>query len=100
LSPAFFERVAAGPGMDVAVNETAARDPVVAVRTFVPTIGPRVHEPTVAIPAAFVEAAAPVTEPPPDATAKFTVTPDIALPFASFTSTEGAVATALPATAV
>jgi hypothetical protein len=89
LSPEFFASVAAGPEVDDALNETAPNDPVVALRTFAPTIGPRVHEPTVAMPAAFVMAPAPATDPPPDATVKVTVTPGVGLPFASFTRTDG-----------
>ncbi len=100
MSPAFFASDAAAPARDVAVNETAVRDPDVAVRTFAPTAGPSVHPPTVAIPDAFVTAVPPVTDPPPDATANVTDTPEAGLPFASFIRTEGGVDTALPAAAV
>ena len=100
MSPEFFESVAAGPAVDDAVNETAASAPVVAFNTFAPTTGPSVHDPTVATPAAFVTAADPVTEPPPDATEKLTVTFCVGLPLASFTRTDGGIATALPAMAV
>ena len=44
-------------------------------------------------------AAAPVTEPPPLATAKVTVTPGTTRPLASLTMTLGATATAVPAEA-
>ncbi len=41
----------------------------------------------------------PVIEPPPEATAKVTATPDTGLLFASVTSTLGAMATAVPTVA-
>jgi hypothetical protein len=47
-----------------------------------------------------VVAVAPVTDPPPDTTAKVTDTSDFGLPFASFTRTDGGIGTALPAVAV
>jgi hypothetical protein len=75
LSPAFFASTAAAPGVDVAEKAMLAIDPIVALSTFTPANAPSVHDPTVAMPAAFVRAVPPVTEPPPDATAKFTVTP-------------------------
>jgi hypothetical protein len=84
----------------VAVKETLESVPEVAVRTFAPVTGPSVHEPTVAMPEAFVTAVPLVTDPPPDATAKVTDTPDVGLPLASFTITDGGIGTALPAAAV
>jgi len=48
------------------------------------------------MPLAFVVAAAPVTLPPPEATAKVTLTPETGLFCASRTITEGGVATAVP----
>ena len=45
-------------------------------------------------------AVAPVTEPPPEATAKVTVTPGRALPLTSWTRTAGGVLTGVPAGAV
>jgi hypothetical protein len=64
----------------VAVNVAGLPEEIVAplavaVSVFAPAVGPRVQEPTVAMPWAFVVAVAPVTLPPPDATAKVTVTP-------------------------
>ena len=73
---------------------------IVAVSVFAPAVVPSVQLPTVAIPDAFVVATAPVSSPPPDATANVTDTPSTGLSFASRTSTLGAVATAAPATAV
>jgi hypothetical protein len=52
------------------------------------------------MPDAFVVAVPPVTDPPPEKTVNVTVTPDFAFPLASFTRTDGGVATAVPATAV
>jgi hypothetical protein len=71
-----------------------------AVRLLGPAAEPSVHDPTVAIPDAFVVAFGALTEPPPLATANTTATPATAFPFESVTFTEGAIATALPATAV
>jgi hypothetical protein len=70
------------------------------VSVFVPAVVPRVHVGEVAIPEAFVVtvAVAP-NEPPPVATANVTDTPDTTLPFASFTTTLGAVLTAVPTVA-
>ena len=59
---------------------------VVAVSVLAPAVLPSVHEPTVAIPDAFVVALAPVIDPPPLATANVTATPAFALPLASVTS--------------
>jgi hypothetical protein len=73
--------------------------PEVAVIVLAPAVVPRVHEPTVAIPEAFVVAERPVPEPPPVATAKVTEVPDTALPPESVTRTAGAIDTAEPAVA-
>src|SRR5206468_1813150 len=54
---------------------------------------PSFHEPTVAMPAAFVVALPPVSEPPPLPTANVTDVPETGLPNASVTSTDGADAT-------
>ena len=92
----------AAPAAPVAVKVTG--EPVspglVAVRVLAPAVVPSVQLPTVAMPEALVVAAAPVTEPPPEATAKVTATPETGLLLASVTSTLGAVATAVPAVAV
>jgi hypothetical protein len=72
----------------------------VAVIVFVPTVAPRVQDPTVAMPEAFVVADRPVPEPPPEAIAKVTVAPGTRLPPESVRTTDGAVATAEPAVAV
>jgi hypothetical protein len=84
------------------VNVTGLPDkvPLVAVREFGPGVLPNVQLPTVAMPLAFVVALPPDTLPPPDATAKLTLTPFTGLPPASFTITLGGVATADPAFAV
>ena len=90
------------PAVPVAVNVTGdpAREPEVAVRVFEPAADPSVHDPTVAIPDASLVALAPVTEPPPEATANTTATPDTGFPRESVTFTDGASATAEPAAAV
>jgi hypothetical protein len=53
----------------------------------------------VATPLEFVVWAPPVTDPPPAVTANVTEAPATRFPFASFTVTDGAIATALPAVA-
>ena len=75
-------------------------EPDVAVRLLGPAEGPSVHDPTVAMPEELVTTPAPVTDPAPLATANVTLTPDTGLPFVSVTLTAGAIATALPTTAV
>ena len=99
--PTFTAICEAAPTVPVAVNVTGdpVRLPLVAVTVLDPTDVPRVQLPTVAIPLAFVVTDAPVTEPPPDATANVTDTPETGLLLASFTITLGAVATAEPAVA-
>src|SRR5690348_4610347 len=73
----------------------------VAVMVFAPAAVPSVHDVTAAIPfAPVVTGVVGATVPPPEATAKVTATPLTGLPFTSFTITDGAVATALPAVAV
>ncbi len=72
-------------------------DPVAeAVSVLIPRFGPRTHWPAVAIPLASVVWVPAVTVPPPEVTAKVTVTPGSWLPFSSRTITEGGVATAVP----
>ena len=66
---------------------------------LVPAVVPRVQLPTVAKPAALVVAVAPVTLPPPLATANVTVAPDTAAPNPSVTTTAGGTATAVPTSA-
>ena len=83
----------------VKVNGEPVRDPLVAVKVFEPTVVPKVQLPTVAIPLTLVVADAPVTEPPPVATAKVTLTPLTGLLLTSFTITLGGVDTAVPAVA-
>src|SRR5262249_50987078 len=51
---------------------------------------PSFHEPTVAMPDAFVVCEPPVREPPPELIEKVTPTPETGLPYWSVTSTEGA----------
>jgi hypothetical protein len=100
LLPALIVMSAAGPVVPVAVNVTGLSDPDEAVRLFGPAAGPSFQLPTVAMPLALDVAVPPVTDPPPVATAKVTVAPEMALPFASVILTDGAVATFDPATAV
>lgn len=89
------------PAIPVAEKVTLPESPTApAVRVFAPAMSPRVQLPTVAMPDAFDVAVAPVTEPPPLATEKFTVVPLTGFPFASVIFTDGAVATAVPTTAV
>jgi hypothetical protein len=83
-----------------AVKVTEVRPALDAVRVFVPTLGPRIQLPTVAIPFVPVVAVAAVTLPPPVATAKVTLAPLTGLLFASFRMTLGAVATAVLVRAV
>src|SRR5450759_2190945 len=80
------------PTAPVAVNVTGlpASPALVAVRVLAPTAGPNVQLPTVAIPLAFVVALKAVAEPPPEATAKVTLTPLTGLLLMSRTSTLGA----------
>ena len=72
------------------------RLPLVAVSVFAPAVVPKVQTGLVAIPAlSVVTAVVEANEPPPVATAKVTDTPLTALPCASVTLTDGAVATAV-----
>lgn len=93
------------PAVPVAVKVTGLPPPespvAVAVSEFGPAVVPRVHELMDAMPVAPVVAGlVPVSDPPPVATAKVTDTPGTGLLFASVTRTAGAVATAVPATAL
>ena len=71
-----------------------------AVNVYVPGVVPRVHDPTVAIPAALLNAAAPVRAPPPAVVTNATLTPATGLPNASTTMTLGDGVTADPTTPV
>ena len=66
-----------GPASPVALKVTGepVRLALVAVRVLGPAWVPSVQPPTVAMPAALVVAVGPLTEPPPEATAKVTLTP-------------------------
>jgi hypothetical protein len=70
----------------------------VAVNVFRPSVGPSVQEPTVAKPAESDTASVPVALPPPDVTAKVTVTPFAGFP-ESNTRTDGLTATGRPTVA-
>src|SRR5947207_11012195 len=88
----------------VAVNVTglpATLSPLtVAVRVLGPASGPSTQPPTVAMPLALVTmTAAPLTLPPPDATANVTLAPPAILPKESLTMTAGGVSTDVPAPA-
>ncbi len=89
----------AGPAKPVAEN-VAVRPLQVALSVLAPAVVPSVQLPTVAMPEALVVVEPPVTEPPPAVAAKVTVAPGTTLPFASLTTTLGAVATAVPTVAV
>lgn len=100
MSPAFLASVAATPAVEVDMNATPPSIPDVALRTLAPVTGPSVHEPTAAMPEAFVVTTAPETEPPPLATAKVTIAPSIGDPFWSLTMTDGGGVTTVPAAPV
>src|SRR5207253_1483085 len=97
------DRAALGaPAVPVAVNVTGLpfTPGAVAVNVFAPAVVPSVQLPTAAMPLALVVWLAPVMLPLPGPTANVTETPCTGLPFASFTITAGAVATALFTVAV
>jgi hypothetical protein len=97
------ESTDAVPTVPVAANVIGEpeSEPEVAVRVLLPTVAPRVHEVSAAMPEEFVVTAEDGNrEPPPEATAKVTDVPDTAFPPESVTSTDGAVETALPAVAL
>ena len=87
------------PAVPVAVKVTGEpdREPDVAVRVLLPLVVPRVHAGEAAIPEELVDTTPEdASEPPPDATANVTATPCTALPWASVTTTDGAVEMAEP----
>jgi hypothetical protein len=94
LSPALTAIEAAASGTPVALNVTLPTL-AVAVSVFAPAVVPSFQEPTVATPLAFVFTLVPVAEPPPEATANVTATPETALPKLSATKAAGAVETVL-----
>src|SRR5207237_486853 len=97
------ERAALGaPAVPVAVKVIGLpfTPGAVAVSVFWPAAVPSVQVPTVAMPPASVVWLAPVMLPFPAVTAKVTATPGTGLPLASFTITEGAICTAVPAVTV
>lgn len=84
----------------VAVKMTVGNPGADAVSVLTPGEAPSVQLPSVAMPLALVIAAATVSEPPPEVMVNVTFTPATGMPAKSLTSTDGAVATALPAAAV
>jgi hypothetical protein len=93
----------AAPAVPVALKVMGEplRLPLVAVSVFAPAVVPRVQAGLVATPAlSVVTTPLEAIEPPPVATAKVTDTPLTALPCASVTWTDGAVATAVPTVAL
>src|SRR5690348_9010692 len=72
----------------------------VAIKVSGPAVVPRVQLPTVAIPLALVVWLAPVMAPLRELVENVTATPATGLPFASFTITDGGVATAVFTVAV
>ena len=101
-SPELLTSDAGGPTVAVAVNvtELPARPAALALSVFAPAVGPSVQEATAAMPSAPVATGvAGFTVPSPDVTAKVTETPFTGLPLASVTSTDGGLATAVPAVA-
>jgi hypothetical protein len=88
----------ATPAVPVAVKVMGEplRLPLVTVIVLAPAVAPKVQAGLIAIPAlSLVTALLEAIEPPPVATAKVTDTPLTALPCASVTWTDGAVATAV-----
>src|SRR5439155_1703602 len=90
------------PAVPVAVNvtELPVKPLAVAVTVFVPTVFPRVHDVTVAIPLPFVATVVGLVglrDPLPAVTANVTSTPATELPLASVTITAVGEATAVPA---
>ena len=94
LSPTLTTIVAAAAGTPVAWNVTLPTL-AVAVSVFAPAVSPSVQEAAVATPLAFVFTGVLLVEPPPEATAKVTATPETALPKLSATKAAGAVESAL-----
>jgi hypothetical protein len=90
-----------GPGRTSAWNSTEAPGMATALArsVSVPTSVPRVHEVTEAVPSAPVVTVRGTTVPLPLETVKSTLTPATRLPIASRTTTVGAIATVLPASA-
>src|SRR5438309_188823 len=86
--------VSAAAGTPVAWNVTLPTL-AVAVSVFAPAVSPSVQEAAVATPLAFVFTGVLLVEPPPEATAKVTATPETALPKLSATKAAGAVESAL-----
>ena len=101
-SPLAIVTLPAPAAVPVAVNVTGdpTRPEDVAVNELEPGVAPNVHDPTCAMPWAFVVAFAPVIDPPPDATANVTLVPLTGFPLASSTFTDGGTATAVPASAL
>src|SRR6266566_1271337 len=91
----------ATPAVPVAVNVTGLPDkvPELAVNVFEPAVALSVQLPTVAMPLPLVVCVPPVTLPLPAAGVNVTATSATGFPFASFTITDGAVLTAVPAVA-
>src|SRR5437868_5815958 len=85
--------VEAAAAVPVAWKVTEGRPVDDAVSGLAPAAVPSFHEPTVAMPLAFVVALVPVADPPPEATANVTATPETGLPKLSVRSTDGAVVT-------
>ena len=94
--------VVALPAVPVAVKVAGLPvNPVnVALSVFVPAVVPSVQLPTVATPLLPELGVAPVTDPPPLATANVTVTPATTLAFASVTFPDGATGNDVPAVAL
>jgi len=91
------------PATPVAVNVTGEpdSDPEVAETVFAPAVVPTVHAGAIATPEeSDVTADKVASDPPPVATANVTDVPATGLPPVSFTNTESAVNTVLPAVAV
>jgi hypothetical protein len=93
----------AGPAKPDAEKDSGlpASPSAVAMRVLAPAVVPSVHEVSAAMPfASETTAVVGRNEPPPTPTEKETATPATGFPAASRTRTDGAIATALPATAV
>lgn len=91
--------VPAAPVAVITVDTAAEPVPTLAVSVFTPAVVPKVHAGTVASPEEFVVAVDAASEPPPEATEKFTVAASTGLPSTSSTSTVTGEPSALPAVA-
>lgn len=91
-------KCAAGPERPIAEKESGATSGTDTTRVFTRACGPNVHSPT-DVDRLDVRAGTLASFPPPDATLIETLIPEIAAPFASYTTNCGAAASVVPAAA-